>query len=63
MSTNLDKIILTCKGGCLGQKQEAIPNCDGSKITVERCSLLDRRMLFLGKNGVLYGGVFGKNEE
>ena len=54
---------LTCKGGCLGQKQEAIPTCDGSKITVERCSLLDRRMLFLGKNGVLYGGVFGKNEE
>lgn len=48
---------LTRKGGRLGQKREAIPTCDGSKVTVEQCSLIDRRMLFLGKNGVLYGSI------
>lgn len=54
---------LTRQGGRLGQKQEAIPTCDGSKVAVERCSLLDSRVLFLGKNGVLYGGVLGESEE
>lgn len=48
---------LTRQGGRLGPKQEAVPIYDGSKIAVERCSLLDRRMLFLGKNNVLYGSV------
>lgn len=53
-----DKLyFLTRQGGRLGQKQEAVPICDGSKIAVERCSLLDRRMLFLGKNNVLYGSI------
>jgi len=30
---------------------------------VEQCSLLCSQMLFLGKNGVLYGGVLGESEE
>ena len=54
---------LTAQGGRLGQKQKAVPTCDGKKVAVERCSLLRSRMLFLGKNGVLYGGVLGKSEE
>ena len=47
----------------LGKKQEAIPTCDGNKVAVEQCSLLRSQMLFLGKNGVLYGGVLGESEE
>ena len=54
---------LTARGGRLGQKQEAVPTCDGNKVAVERCSLLRSQMLFLGKNGVLYGGVLGESEE
>lgn len=54
---------LTAHGGRLGQKREAIPTCAGSKVTVEWCSLLRSRMLFLGKDGVLYGGVLGESEE
>jgi len=54
---------LTAHGGRLGKKQKAIPTCDGNKVAVERCSLLRSQMLFLGKNGVLYGGVLGKSEE
>ena len=54
---------LTAQGGRLGQKQKAVPTCDGKKVAVERCSLLRSRMLFLGKNGVLYGGGLGKSEE
>ena len=50
---------LTAHGDHLGQKQEAIPTCDGNKVAVEQCSLLRSQMLFLGKNGVLYGGVLG----
>ena len=50
---------LTAHGDRLGQKQEAIPTCDGNKVAVERCSLLRNRMLFLGKDGVLYGGILG----
>ena len=50
---------LTAHGDRLGQKQEAIPTCDGNKVAVERCSLLRSRMLFLGKDGVLYGGILG----
>ncbi len=50
---------LTRKGGRLGQKREAIPTCNGSKVAVEQCSLLRSRMLFLGKDGVLYGGALG----
>ena len=46
----------------LGKKQEAIPTCDGNKVAVEQCSLLRSQMLFLGKNGVLYGGVLGESE-
>ena len=38
-----------------------IPTCDGNKVAVERCSLLRSRMLFLGKNGVLYGGIWGSD--
>lgn len=45
---------LTAHGDRLGQKQEAIPTCDGNKVAVEQCSLLRSQMLFLGKNGVLY---------
>lgn len=41
----------------LGKKQKAIPTCDGNKVAVEQCSLLRSRMLFLGKDGVLYGGI------
>ena len=52
---------LTRQGGRLGKKQEAIPICDGSKVAVERCSLLDSRMLFLGEDGILYGSVLGPN--
>ena len=52
---------LTRQGDRLGQKQEAIPTCDGSRVAVERCSLLGSRMLFFGENGVLYGGVLGRN--
>ena len=37
----------------------AIPTCDGNKVAVEQCSLLRSQMLFLGKNGVLYGGILG----
>ena len=54
---------LTAHGGRLGQKQKAIPTYDGNKVAVEQCSLLRSRMLFLGKNGVLYGGVLGESEE
>lgn len=54
---------LTAHGDRLGQKQEAIPTCDGNKVAVEQCSLLRSQMLFLGKNGVLYGGVLGESEE
>lgn len=54
---------LTAHGGRLGQKREAIPTCDGSKVAVEWCSLFRSQMLFLGKNGVLYGGVLGESEE
>lgn len=36
-----------------------IPTCDGNKVAVEQCSLLRSQMLFLGKNGVLYGGILG----
>ena len=43
--------------------QEYIPTCDGNKVAVEQCSLLCSQMLFLGKNGVLYGGVLGESEE
>ena len=50
---------LTAHGDHLGQKQEAIPTCDGNKVAVEQCSLLRSQMLFLGKNGVLYGGILG----
>ena len=50
---------LTAHGGHLGQKWEAIPICDGNKVAVEQCSLLSSRMLFLGKNGILYGGIWG----
>ena len=53
---------LTARGGRLGQKQKAVPTCDGKKVSVERCSLLRSQMLFLGKNGVLYGGVLGESE-
>ena len=52
---------LTRQGGRLGQQQEAIPTCDGSKVVVERCSLLRSQMLFLGNDGVLYGGVWALN--
>ena len=54
---------LAAYDGRLGQKREAIPTCDGNKVAVEQCSLLRSRMLFLGKNGVLYGGVLGESEE
>lgn len=54
---------LTAHGDRLEQKQEAIPICDGNKVAVEQCSLLRSQMLFLGKNGVLYGGVLGESEE
>ena len=54
---------LTAKDSRLGHKQKAIPTCDGKTVAVERCSLLRSRMLFLGKNGVLYGGVLGESEE
>lgn len=50
---------LTAHGDHLGKKQEAIPTCDGNKVAVEQCSLLRSQMLFLGKNGVLYGGILG----
>jgi len=52
---------LTARGGRLGQKQKAVLTCDGKKVSVERCSLLRSRMLFLGKNGVLYGGIWGSD--
>ncbi|MFQ7717251.1 MAG: hypothetical protein ACLRIT_12695 [Blautia sp.] len=52
---------LTAHGDHLGQKQEAIPTCDGNKVAVEQCSLLRSRMLFLGKDGVLYGGIWGSD--
>ena len=48
---------LTAHPGRLGQKQEAIPTCGGSKVAVEWCSLLNSRMLFFGKSGVLYGSI------
>ena len=54
---------LTAHGDRLWQKREAIPTCDGNKVAVEQCSLLRSQMLFLGKSGVLYGGVLGKSEE
>ena len=38
-----------------------IPTCDGNKVAVEQCSLLRSRMLFLGKDGVLYGGIWGSD--
>lgn len=52
---------LTAHGDHLGKKQEAIPTCDGNKVAVEQCSLLRSRMLFLGKDGVLYGGIWGSD--
>ena len=54
---------LTAQGTHLGQKQKAVLTCNGKKVAVERCSLLRNRMLFLGKNGVLYGGVLGEIEK
>lgn len=53
---------LTTHGDRLGQKQKAIPTCDGNQVAVEQCSLLRSQMLFLGENGVLYGGVLGESE-
>ena len=49
---------LTAHGDRLGQKQKAIPTCDGNNVAVEQCSLLRSKMLFIGKNGVLYGGIW-----
>ncbi len=54
---------LTAQGEHLGQKQEAIPTCDASKVDVGWCSLLCRRMLFIGKNGVLYGSVLEGDDQ
>ena len=56
LSEYRDKFIL--KGGML---VAAIPTCDGNKVAVEQCSLLRSRMLFLGKDGVLYGGIWGSD--
>lgn len=53
---------LTHQGGSLGQKQEAVPSCGGSKVAVEDCSLLDNRMLFLGKDSILYGSILGADD-
>ena len=52
---------LTAHGDRLGQKQKAIPTCDGNEVAVEQCSLLRSQMLFLGKDGVLYGGIGGSD--
>ena len=52
---------LTAHGGRLGQKQEAVASCDGNKVAVEQCILLSSRMLFLGKNSVLYGAALGES--
>ena len=46
-----------------GLGPQGIPTCDGNKVAVEQCSLLCSQMLFLGKNGVLYGGVLGESVE
>lgn len=54
---------LTRQNGRLGQKQEAIPTCDRNKVAVERCSLLNSRMLFLGKDSVLYGSILGADNQ
>ena len=54
---------LTCQGSCLEKKQEAIPVFQKSKVTVERYSLLHNQMLFLGEDGVLYGGVLAESGE
>ena len=52
---------LTAHGGRLGQKRETVLICDANKVSVEQCSLLRSRMLFLGKDGVLYGGILGSD--
>ena len=52
---------LTAHGGRLGQKRETVLICDANKVSVEQCSLLRSRMLFLGKDGVLYGGIWGSD--
>jgi len=52
----------TRQGGRLGQKQEAVPMFHASRIGVERCSLSGSRMLFLGEDAVLYGGVLGTEQ-
>lgn len=49
----------TRQGGRLGQKQEAVPVFGEWKVAVARCSLQGSRMLFLGKDNVIYGGVLG----
>ena len=50
-------------GDCPLEDTGAVPvsytHLDGNKVAVEQCSLLRSQMLFLGKNGVLYGGVLG----
>ena len=52
---------LTAHGGRLGQKRETVLICDANKVAVEQFSLLRSRMLFLGKDGVLYGGILGSD--
>ena len=42
----------------MGFNLSLIHICDGNKVAVEQCSLLRSRMLFLGKDGVLYGGIW-----
>lgn len=54
---------LTRKDSRLGQKQEAIPICNGNKVPIDLCSLLDRRLLFLGKDLILYGSILGADNQ
>ena len=53
----------TRQDNCLEQKQDVAFIVNGTKIEVRCCSLLRRRMLFLGNDGVLYGGVLGTDIE
>ena len=56
-------VFFTGMSSALASNTAIIPTCDGNKVAVEQCSLLRSQMLFLGKNGILYGGVLGESEE
>ena len=48
---------LNCQDETQEQEQRVTFTVQGKEVAVERCSLLCRQMLFLGADGVVYGGM------